>query len=96
MRDRRRRRSFARQWLTVETSQGLLARGAHCEVRHGVRHAYVRLVIEASDRGAKERIGKELTKRISGSSPQSRIVNELERGLRVDRHIVPDAVGGIE
>jgi hypothetical protein len=66
------------------------------KVCHNVGHRYGRLVIEAPDRGTKERIGKELTKRISGSSPQSRIVNELERGLRVDRHIVPDAVGGIE
>src|SRR5262245_9181348 len=46
------------------------------KVCHNVGHSYGRLVIEAPDRGTKERVGKELTKCISGSSPQSRM-NEV-------------------
>jgi hypothetical protein len=58
------------------------------------RHAC--LVVEASNGDTDRRIRQELAPGIAGARAQGRIVDELERSLRIDRYDVLDAVRRVE
>ena len=53
-------------------------------------------VIEASNGDTDRRIRQELAPGIAGARAQGRIVDELERSLRIDRYDVLDAVRRVE